>query len=175
MKIEEGKYYRTRNGRKFGPMESSSSKTFPFQFEVITYTSDGFYHPASGASCFDLIAEWTDESKTPKRLCDMTDAEIGAIVRAMRWGATVELYSEMDEEWMKWDGLRLHDVHQLIRIRPEQIAEPTRETVTLLGHNASKSGWSFAPYDNHNDTHRITFDLIDGKPDPASIKLEALK
>ena len=40
-------------------------------------------------------------------------------------------------------------------------------------------GWSATdgPTDGHlcRDTHRITFDLIDGKPDCASIKMEELK
>jgi hypothetical protein len=52
------------------------------------------------------------------------------------------------------------------RIRPE----PKRETVTLYGHhrlyNCAQSS---------TDTHRITLDIIDGKPDVASIKMEALK
>jgi len=52
-------------------------------------------------------------------------------------------------------------------------SEPKRETVVLVGRMSTPDNWSFCaeewwPF----DTHKITFDTIDGKPDPSSIKIE---
>lgn len=46
--------------------------------------------------------------------------------------------------------------------------EPVRETVKLFSHSVSLV-WSSER--DEFDTHRITFDLIDGKPDCDSIKM----
>jgi len=47
--------------------------------------------------------------------------------------------------------------------------EPVRETIELCG-----KGRVFEDRQLPSDTHRITFDLIDGKPDCSSIKMEKL-
>lgn len=62
MKIESGKYYRTRDGRKVGPMEhySGGQDGFSFCCGGSTYNSYGGYY-SLGASVHDLIAEWTEE------------------------------------------------------------------------------------------------------------------
>ena len=52
--------------------------------------------------------------------------------------------------------------------------EPVRGTVTLEGNNTKGMGWVFGSRHPKDTTHRITFDLIDGVPDPASIKMEKL-
>ena len=110
-------------------------------------------------------------SDTPKLLKDMTDAEIGALVRAKQRGQVVELWTGELYGWAEWDGERLHEVHQKVRIRPE----PKRETVALNAGYDNNYYWeSWVEATNVGDTHRITFDLIDGKPDCASIKMEEL-
>jgi hypothetical protein len=54
------------------------------------------------------------------------------------------------------------------RIHPE----PKRETVTLYG----QSKWGYwNDVSTISDTHRITFYLINGEPDCASIKMERVK
>ena len=67
MKIEEGKYYRSREGCKVGPMGVNDANWFVGKYEDIVWlgTEKGNYvggresyvddHP------FDLISEWTDE------------------------------------------------------------------------------------------------------------------
>lgn len=76
LKIEAGKFYRTRDGRKVGPMEVFSGKglaaSFIGQQAAFTspdleanrtggsYTADGVWLTSGGESPHDLIAEWRD-------------------------------------------------------------------------------------------------------------------
>jgi hypothetical protein len=105
-------------------------------------------------------------SDTPKPLGDMTDAEIGALVRAKNEGKVIEVVDTINGAWVfapapGWWSRNAY------RVRPE----PKRETVTLHGSVTDEVwGRSMPEY----DTHRITFDLINGKPDCASVKMEAL-
>jgi|GEM_PF-4227049 len=62
LQIEAGKYYRTRDGRKVGPMQESGCDEWPWIVEVgdgRCWHNDGseVAHTKSG----DLIAEWQDE------------------------------------------------------------------------------------------------------------------
>ncbi|WP_201271816.1 hypothetical protein [Sinorhizobium meliloti] len=76
--IQAGKFYRTRDGRKVGPMRvyggGGLDRSFAFgQVAAFTapdledervggsYTSDGTWLTSSGHSPYDLIAEWVDE------------------------------------------------------------------------------------------------------------------
>jgi len=51
--------------------------------------------------------------------------------------------------------------------------EPKRETVTMSGYNI---GYWYFGSDSliDRDTHRITFETIDGEPDCATIRMERL-
>ena len=64
MKIEEGKFYRDRSGRKAGPMASHPlfNDRWPFRCQDgFTYRLDGTQAYYEGVeSPHDLIAEWTD-------------------------------------------------------------------------------------------------------------------
>jgi len=44
----------------------------------------------------------------------------------------------------------------------------------MFGFKRPGSGWVFGPGRCASDTHRITFDTIDGEPDCTSIKMEKL-
>lgn len=65
MRLEEGKYYRTRDGRKVGPAHSADRKykgQDAFEVDgphVSIHLADGTY---AGRNCpdLDLIAEWTE-------------------------------------------------------------------------------------------------------------------
>lgn len=77
MKIEEGKYYRTRDGRKVGPViegqkpyKDGRHAHWPFRFEIFWYKSDGFSCPGEAQlhnDNDDLISEWQDEIPSPVR------------------------------------------------------------------------------------------------------------
>lgn len=67
MKIEAGRYYRTRDGRKVGPTEvnyGTNSSWHPWRFGADvndTCHDSGSWHRFDGEECDeDLIAEWTD-------------------------------------------------------------------------------------------------------------------
>ena len=65
LKIEEGKYYKTRDGRKVGPAKSEGRKYLGQDaFEVpgphpSVHLADGTYSGRNDTG-LDLIAEWTD-------------------------------------------------------------------------------------------------------------------
>ena len=76
MKIEAGKFYRTRDGRKEGPISwnpGSIGDSHPFVSNCgyARYTVDGLLLIGSETSR-DIIAEWTDEPDKPKTWGDMT-------------------------------------------------------------------------------------------------------
>ena len=103
---------------------------------------------------------------TPKLLRDMTDAEIGALVRAHHEGKVIEVVDTFNGAWVPAPapGWWLRNAY---RICPE----PKRETVTLHG-SVTDEVWGRGT--TEYDTHRITFDLINGKPDCDSVKMEPL-
>lgn len=70
MQIEKGKFYRTRDGRKVGPVVVDSCGFFRVD-DIGHYTGDGLYayrgelprndrDEAAGLARNDLVAEWTD-------------------------------------------------------------------------------------------------------------------
>lgn len=65
LKIEAGRYYRTRDGRKVGPMESDNwGDGYPWTDGDRWYSSSGAWvHDEE--SEHDLIAEWQDEPTAP--------------------------------------------------------------------------------------------------------------
>ena len=73
VKLEVGKYYKRRDGRKVGPMVSNTSEqyenTHPFMCPSgYTYKVDGgYYLIADSEGPLDIIAEWTDEPASPVR------------------------------------------------------------------------------------------------------------
>ena len=186
MKIESGKYYRTRDGRKIGPMVEEYPRWSNWPFEV--RNEDGDY-PISiclwkddGAcdegSRYDLVSEWTDTPSTPstpstqKLWRDMTPEEKGALLLAHHEGKVIEwTRCPGDTEFCQSSarGSRpVWDDKHAYRVKPE----PTVDTVTVDGWVDHGKWWTGKKIPG--DTHRITFNLIDGKPDCASIKMEEL-
>lgn len=178
MKIEPGKCYRTRDGRKVGPIGYNPNITNYWKFfSGVTFWDEfGRLYKATRETDLDLIAEWTEDdlnaiceerqdgpfvsaSDAPKTWGEMTDAEKGALLLAHREGKAIEFYSPTFRKWMDPvdAGPSWFDV-QPYRIKPE----PVRETVTKY----------YQAGDSVFDTHRITFTTTDGKPDLDSIKME---
>lgn len=67
MKLEVGKFYRTRDGRKVGPIETyGDSISYPFMAKhtggttVDTYTPDGLYWRGSTNNKHDIVSEWIE-------------------------------------------------------------------------------------------------------------------
>ena len=125
----------------------------------------GFIYSKNMAHQFRIISRASDTLKT---WGEMTAEEKGALLLAHHEGKTIEFIGDghwVPLEW-EFDWLGEH----CYRIKPK------RETVTLTGRvYADCQGIFFGFHDQfqtHN--HRITFDMIDGEPDCASIKMEKI-
>lgn len=63
MKLEVGKYYKTRKGIKIGPaVYDNTSSHFPFN---VPWSKGSYYYRPDGTSCLDweeddIVAEWLD-------------------------------------------------------------------------------------------------------------------
>lgn len=109
----------------------------------------------------------------PKIWAEMTDAEKGALLLAHHENREIEFLDDFDEwktESPNWVS------HTAYRVKPQ----PVFSTVTLYG---GFDGGAFEYFDiiksvnktyEQDDTHRITFNLVDGEPDCASIKMEKI-
>lgn len=98
-------------------------------------------------------------SDNPKLWKDMTPEEKGALLLAHHEGKEIECHD--GTSWFVTSNPKWVYCHAY-RIRPE----PKVETVTLSGNDIRFSGFFKG--------HRITFTLVDGKPDCDSVKMEKL-
>ena len=98
----------------------------------------------------------------PKLWRDMTPEEKGALLLAAHEGSQLQYIHNRD--WTNCNEV-FSEFHAY-RIKPH----PKIETVTLHGRPDVQWVLERCKY----DTHRITFQTIDGKPDCASIKMEEL-
>jgi len=172
MKIEEGKYYRTADGKKVGPARIITEEKPFYDFEWGRMVSCGQLYEIVGvlpedALDTDLIEEWQDEHRTWK---DLTDAEKGALLLAHHEGEVIQSRCMflVGENWE--DDGPLWDDEYAYRIKPE----PKRETVTLYGEQSYVGFWGFDSGSEQPSDYSITFDLVDGEPDCASVKMEKL-
>jgi hypothetical protein len=96
----------------------------------------------------------------------MTDEEKGALLLAHHEGKVIEVF-----DYGYWLPFFIGDLSDgmIVRVRPP---EPKRETVSIYGAPSKHIQWCLDQCGL--DTHCITFDLIDGKPDCASIDMEEL-
>ena len=108
---------------------------------------------------FRIISRASDPE--PKLWRDMTPEEKGALLLAAHEGEVIEY------EGHGWHKVACNDPvwydDTAYRVRPE----PKRETVTTYAKADAIGGLC-----RSDATHRITFDLIDGQPDPDSIRME---
>jgi hypothetical protein len=172
MKIEEGKFYRTRDGHKVGPMifDSTVTDSYPYRDpDWSGWWSEGGERQAAKFPETDLIAEWEDTPAKPKTWGEMTGEEKGALLLAEYEGDPIQALA-LDHDGSSWVRKHLKSQwfdHVAYRVKPE----PEVETVTLYSFRPDEE---FGNEYRDTDTHRITFDLIDGKPDCASIKMEEI-
>jgi hypothetical protein len=166
MKIEAGRYYKTRDGRKVGPMEPLETESvYAMTDGDETWTMEGKYSAYQCDMALDLIAEWTDAPDLSNPLGQVLGLMPPETQEAMKaHGGPYERYMHGD-----WCAMIYRDWHSDIayRVKPA----PIRKTVTLyfrLDERAYQERLD-------NDTHRFIVPLIDGKPDCASIKMEELE
>ncbi len=130
---------------------------------------DGMNRGDNCSHKFQIVSRASDK---PKLWRDMTPEEKGALLLAYHEGKVIEWTGYFGSEF-NLDSIRgtpvWSDTHAY-RIKPE----PKVETVTLM--TAKVYAWISEPYGRcgTQNTHRITFNLIDGEPDCTSIKMEKL-
>ena len=108
----------------------------------------------------------------PKMWRDMTPEEKGALLLAEHEGKAIEVfdlaYPDMwCEDYPVWNDEAAY------RIK----SEPKRETVTLVSYgtlNQWLKNGDLSKVHKDNRKYKITFDVIDGEPDPSSIKIEGV-
>ena len=148
IKLEEGKYYRTADGRKVGPVRIANLDTSEWAlWSDRKYIYEVVGLPREGSCGTKIVAEWTDQ---PKLWRDMTPEEKGALLLAHHEGKVIE--ANEGDGW--FDAHPYWAPNSAYRVRPE----PKREVAKLYAQPG----------------YRITFDLVDGEPDCASIKMERI-
>jgi hypothetical protein len=81
MKIEAGKYYRTRDGRKVGPMMLTNPMSeYPWEDgEDFTYNDIGQFAVDLTKHNRDLIAEWQDDTRAQESNAELA-ARLGIVI-----------------------------------------------------------------------------------------------
>jgi len=110
----------------------------------------------------------------PKLWGDMTPEEKGALLLAYHEIEVIEAFGvKVPDEWRR-DVYPTWEAYVAYRIKPE----PKRKTVTAkLCIDSYGTSLHMRPdygdnYGDHAFYFTLTFDTIDGKPDPSSIKIE---
>ena len=160
MKVEAGKTYISVDGSRHGPMIEVRSN--PDMFVAKGSLRPGWdEHGKVYLSSYrlDLVAE----HKRPKLWRDMTDAEKGAILLAKHEGKEIEGFSYV-KGWVSDHGSFSQDRAYRIKTEPKVVKY----------HWTGTPDGGFAGTDDLGDTHMITFNTINGKPDLSSVKMEKI-
>ncbi|MBZ9922412.1 hypothetical protein LB579_32630, partial [Mesorhizobium sp. BR1-1-7] len=83
LRIEAGRYYKTRDGRKVGPMVYHGVGKWPFSgSNGLTYTASGQFASDFREHRSDLVAEWQDEpaASTPTSIADIVRKHSGTAI-----------------------------------------------------------------------------------------------
>ena len=177
MKLKEGKYYRTADGKKVGPVRIKET-WLPTKWALWSDGKNAYEVVgllAEDALSTEIISEWVDHYHVfdrsdfrPKIWRDMTSEEKGALLLAEHEGKVIEFW--FFGEWFEIEPTWIDEY--AYRVRPE----PKRKTVKFYGSvdlDADGDPY-FSFYRRSEHTHLITFDTIDGEPDCASIEMERI-
>jgi hypothetical protein len=142
IKIEEGKYYLDRKGRKIGPIQRVNiAGPIPYPFKANTYTyAESGEHSLSATNALDLIEEWVDEPQWVDGHAETAAYTLGNDLEMRRINGV-------------WE-------HRILKRKP--VVEPVFLYWNKGGHAMT--------YRSALHTHRITFDLVDGVPDLSTLK-----
>lgn len=128
LKIEEGKFYRTRDGQKVGPI-SRGYRGFNFWVAPdlggswsACWHEDGSYWPEGHPyrtpvnAGYDLVAEWTDEPTGPVRTRTVTEIEPGTYGRIEVTGTY-----KQDRVTLQWQGDSIHDAVPIVGMNAAEL------------------------------------------------------
>jgi hypothetical protein len=180
VKLEEGKYYRTRDGRKAGPLYLTHGNTCmrgfvegqPNLLRVWNLRGEHFFNQTE----IDLVAEWVEETtmdiySLEKPLGMYPKEVLEALVGHVKSGGKVQA-------WGGWGWAFCEKPAFILDLTYRAVKKPEVVEVTVhVGPNPTPMGapWLFGMGGKTVvDTHKITFNLVDGVPDCNSIKMEKL-
>lgn len=136
--IRAGRYYKTRDGRKVGPMERNGSGQYYWLSSddrdglggyMAFWCEDGAYYPYRKDFHLDLIAEWVDEpavAETKFKVGDLVHYKdhicegVGVITEPNGDGDWFVEVEEHDREWAPFDNMttRVFDSGDLRLVAP---------------------------------------------------------
>ena len=105
---------------------------------------------------------------------DMTPEEKGALLLAEHEGKAIEVFGLAYPD-MWHENYTCWEVDSAYRIKPEQKRERVTAQICLTIDGTSlhmKTVGGYGSYNKDNLYATVTFDTIDGKPDPKSLKIE---
>lgn len=116
------------------------------------------------------------EEEAMKLWKDMTACEKGALLLAYHEGKTIEYHYLTDKNWNEAKkGVRsnlgwIDDYYY--RVKPEPVVtEVVRYGQVYDGVEPWGGGFAYSMVQGRKDTHKITFNLVEGEPDCNSIKM----
>lgn len=131
--------------------------------EYVYYTNGAGFDYYNEIKDFEVISRASDDQE-PKTWGEMTPEEKGELLLAHHEGKVIENMTQ-GIEWAECRPSWANSIYY--RIKPE----PTLEVVELFG---SHGGEWYYDARNSEDTHRITYSIVNGEIDCTSIKMEKL-
>lgn len=181
VKLEEGKYYRTRDGRKVGPLVMHPNYSL-CGAEGWSYSMDSYWYTdkeyagrtqKSQENEEDLVAEWVEETTMDiyslEKPLGMYPYEIrDALYAHTESGGKVQ-------SWGGWGWALCEEPAFNPNLTYRAVKKPEVIEVVMYTKSPTASYWGHtADPDPVGRTHKITFNLVDGVPDCNSIKMVAL-
>ncbi len=173
LKLEEGKYYRTRDGRKVGPMVhlGDTMAAYNTEYGMGNYWWLDGRRDKTKIREVDLVAEWVEETTMdiyslekplgmyPYEIRDALYAHAESGGKVQSWGGWGWAFCEEPafNPNLSYRAVKKPKVVEALFFLNTKDAKPSIEEVKTL-----------------HDTHKITFNIVDGVPDCNSIRMEKL-
>jgi hypothetical protein len=132
--------------------------------------------PASGVVCSKQSAGGSTMTDTPMLWKDMTREEKGALLLGWHEGKVIEVFDLLyPDKWYEDDPCFYEDCAYRIKPEPKREIMEAKLCINEAGTSLPMAPtWSAGAYGEERHYFTLTFDVIDGKPDPSSIKIEQI-
>ena len=140
---------------------------------IVRYERGWFSSVEEDSWLYRIISRATPK---PKIWRDMTPEEKGSLLLAPYEGKVIEYYTSRTNIWHKWNSYIFDDNGCVVftnNVAYRIKSEPKVETVTMGGFEWNCE-WHFRTNKDARQEYRITFNLIDGKPDCESVKMDVV-
>jgi len=151
-------------GEKWGDDPEWHNRIYKVSASGKAYDENGGYIYLDSKS-IDIVKVEDNEMKTWE---EMTDEEKGALLLAEYEGKIIQYYSETYDTWLI--AIPPWEENLFYRIKPE----PKVRTVEVFGFMGEYGKFVWGAEKETLDTHKITFNIINGELDCNSIKMEKI-